>query len=74
MSDLEAFTKAIDTPPQELTDAELSALMKALVAGLNRLSEHAFKRELVVLYQVKPANPPQGICAKLGVSVMSEVA
>lgn len=56
------------------TDAELSAGIKELCSCLNNASEMASKRELVVLYQVKPANAPQGISAKLGVSVMMEVA
>lgn len=57
-----------------LTDAELASVMRTLVSQLNNCSAHALKRELVVLYQIKPANAPQGISAKLGVSVMTEVA
>ena len=58
----------------ELTDAEIAAVMRELAKSLNLCAEHCAKRELVVMYQVKPANAPQGISAKLGVSVMTEVA
>ena len=59
---------------EDLTDHELAVTMRELVKGLNTCAEHAVKRELVVAYNIKPANPPQGLPTRLTVSVMSEVS
>lgn len=58
---------------EDLTDNELAETMRELVKGLNTCSEHAAKRELVVAYNIKPANAPQGKPTSLTVSVMTEV-